>query len=144
MRLAILVRGPCPPAPLARLVTPGVLVIQSDRVGIERLAVNNGPGIVALLEGEVVHFVHDPTAGPATWQRLTISRKPAAEPKTRIGSWSAWQQRDEMRHLEALALQPALPEGTVSAAIGGGGADATQRLADWLLEQAELDTAAKG
>ena len=139
MRIVLVVRGLSPPAPLARLITPGVLVVQSDGKGLDRVAKSSGPAIAALLEGDAAHFVHDPAAGHATWQRVTISRRPGAEPKARVGSWSAWQQRDELQHLESLAQQPSLPEGTVVGAVGGSAADATERLTNWLLEQTALE-----
>lgn len=144
VRIVLVVRGPCTPAPLARVVTPGVLIVQSDGKGLEVVARSGGPAIAALLEGDAAHFVHDPSAGRDVWQRLTVSRRPTADPRSAVGRWSAWQQRDELRHLGGLVQAPSLPEITVAAAIGANGADPAERLATWLLEQAQLDATPRG
>ena len=144
VRMVLVVRGASPPAPLARLITPGVLVVQSGGTGLDRVAKSSGPAIAALLEGDAAHFVHDPAVGHATWQRLTITRRPGAESKARVGSWSTWQQHDELRHLESLSQPPSLPDGTVAGALGSGGADATERLTNWLLAETGLEGTPRG
>lgn len=53
-KFVLLVRGPAPPAPLARLASPGVFVAQAtgaeglDAIG--RLAAHDGPGVVGIFE----------------------------------------------------------------------------------------------
>jgi len=147
VRIVLVVRGECRPAPLARLVSPGVCVIQTDAAAtsLNRIGKGSGPAIAALLEGDVAHFVHDPDAGASSWQRLSITKRPGAEPKRSIGGWSAWQQRDELQMLNALATPPTLPDLTAAEAVGTNGAsgDPAQRLAAWLLQEAQLDGALK-
>lgn len=50
MKLVLIVRGACPPAPMACLIAPGVLVIQgTEAEALERLSGFDGPGVVALV-----------------------------------------------------------------------------------------------
>src|ERR1019366_2400837 len=45
-KLVLVVRGPCGPAPLARCITPGTLVLQTtDGAGLDRVASFDGPAI---------------------------------------------------------------------------------------------------
>ena len=47
-KLVLVVRGPCGPAPLARCITPGTLVLQTtDGSGLDRVASFDGPAIAA-------------------------------------------------------------------------------------------------
>lgn len=132
-RLVLLVRGATTPAPLVRLVTPGTLVMQTRELGdLARLASAEGPAIAAVFEQEAAFFRHDPAAGRAAWQRLTITHRPAP-PKRSVGGMSPRQQLEELMQLEALAAQPALPDGTVDALMPGGTGDPTERLTAWLL-----------
>lgn len=53
-KFVLLVRGTTPPAPLARLASPGVFVAQASGAGgltaVSRLAGHDGPGVVAIFE----------------------------------------------------------------------------------------------
>jgi len=141
VRLILLVRGPAAPAPLVRAITPGTYVAQlSPNGSLERAAACEGPAIVALFEGtqDVAAFVHDPANGRASWQRLTIDRRPAVEPKRSIAGVSPTQQREELRQLEALAEPPALPTAPVESLVASGSADPTERLTAWLLAESGL------
>jgi hypothetical protein len=65
-KFVLLVRGPAPPAPLARLASPGVFVAQAtgaeglDAIG--RLAHHDGPGVVGIFEegAGALLFSHGP------------------------------------------------------------------------------------
>ena len=141
MRLVLIVRGPSAPAPLVRLVTPGTLVIQTrDVEAVRRVAGAFGPAIAALFESEAALFTHDPLAGSAPWQRLTIVSRPSVMPKKQIGGVSARQQREELAQLEALAARPALPNDPVEAVVPPGEGDPAERLAAWLLAESGLAT----
>ncbi|HEU4994931.1 MAG TPA: hypothetical protein VFT29_08925 [Gemmatimonadaceae bacterium] len=144
VRIVLIVNGSCAPAPLARLVSPGVLVTQCEATELGLVAKSSGPAIAAVLDGNAARFVHDPRAGRASWQRITISQRPASDPRASVGRWSAWQQRDELLHLYSLAQAPSFPDMTVSAAVGIDENDAAGRLASWLLEQAQLDAVPRG
>ena len=134
-RLVLLVRGPTTPAALVRLITPGTLVMQArELTTLARVADFDGPAIAAIVEQEAAIFTHDPEAGSAAWQRLTISHRPTGVQKTLAGV-SPRQQREEMAQLEALAERPALPASPVEALVPGGNGDPTERLAAWLLAE---------
>jgi hypothetical protein len=140
-KIVLLVDGACAPAALVRLITPGVFVAQSqDETIYSQIATWPGAAIAALVPESCAQFVHDPSAGPELWQRVKV-RQPAADPKTRVSGLSSAQQIDELRQLEALAHQPAAPvvEGASAAA-----ADPVDRLAAWLLRQADLAEPAGG
>ena len=139
VRLILLVDEPSPPAPLARLVSPGVFVAQSgDMKAVERVKDFDGPAVVAVMNGTEARFVHDPRAGSAMWQRIEVTHMPDARPRKSLGVRSAWQQRDDLSHLKALIEQPVLPANSAEAlvaAIGGTTSDPAERLTAWLLDQ---------
>ena len=140
-RLAIVVQGPSTPAPLVRLVTPGTLVVQTKEAdALRQIADSAGPAIAALFDNEAALFTHDPLAGAAAWQRLTIHSRPSAPPKKTIGGVSPRQQREELLQLDALAEKPALPNAPVDAVVPTGTGDATERLTAWLLSESGLAT----
>ncbi|HKK08494.1 MAG TPA: hypothetical protein VKA44_06385 [Gemmatimonadota bacterium] len=144
-KVLLLIEGPTPPAPLVRLVTPGVLVIQTeDPEAIQRIGDFEGPAVAALLPrgSGAALFVHDPMGGDSPAARTTFDRLPDAGPLRPVGSWTVTQQAEELGQLESLAA----PLGTSEAPAKGGmedgrGADAVQpadRLAAWLLRQSNL------
>jgi hypothetical protein len=146
-KIVLVVRGPAPPAPLVRLVTPGVFVLQcSDPSDLARLAVVDGPAIAALLPETAARFVHDPASGATVAQRLRVSWLPAEEPRAPLGSYSAAQQAEELRQLVDLAAAgragaPATPGAAPPAADAAAGlppADPADRLAAWLIARADL------
>lgn len=134
-KLVLVVDGPSAPAPLVRLVTPGTLVLQShDGTGLDRLASTEGPAVAALVPETAARFLHDPTAGRESWQRLSVWHVPEA-PRKAVGGFSPWQMQEDLRQLEALAAAPLaqpLPSGAAPAAAGP---DAVDKLATWLLGQ---------
>lgn len=139
VRLILIVDGQCSPAPLARLVSPGVFVAQSgDTKVMDRLTEFDGPAVIAVMNGTEARFVHDPRAGSAIWQRIEITHMPDALPRKSVGTRSAWQQRDDLSHLKALIERPALPADSAAAlvaSVGGNHSDPAERLTAWLLEQ---------
>jgi hypothetical protein len=142
-KIILVVRGPAPPAALARLITPGVTVIQSsDPADLDVMAGTEGPAIAALLTEQACRFVHLPD-GQAGRGRLVVHHMPDEEPKRPIGTVSAFQQVDAMRHLASLASGWGLGA-SEAAAASGDGADgpapttAADMLAAWILRQADL------
>ena len=138
-RLMLLVRSPAPPAPLVRLITPGALVFQTsnDDTAVELLTKYSGaPSIGALVPEGCAEFVHTPGTGPAISQRTTVSVRPQGRRKPLPG-WTLWQQDQELQQLLALAAPP--PVAITSPAAEGHAATAepADRLAAWLLAQAE-------
>ena len=136
VKIVLIARGDASPVPLVRLITPRAFVAQTDDPGvIARLGRADGPGVVALMPPNTARFVHDPTAGAALGQRLTVSEVPSLDQKKRTGPFTAAQQREELDQLKSL-------QATAAAAPAAGpivaGADPVDKLAAWLLQQADL------
>lgn len=137
----LLVSGCSSPAPLARLVSPGVFVAQSDDTKVLSRAKDfDGPALIAVMTGAEARFVHDPRAGVSTWQRIEVTRIPTAQPRKSFGVRSAWQQRDDLAHLKSLVEQPVISAtaGAPPVTVPGNGADPADRLTEWLLDQSGL------
>jgi len=139
LKIVLVVRGgETSPAPLVRLVTPRTFVAQvTDESVLARLAAWSGPGIVGLMPAAAARFVHDPSAGSALGARLSIAEVPALDHKKRSGPFTVAQQREELEQLAALqsAAAAAVP---VAALAVAETADPVDKLAAWLLQQADL------
>ncbi|MHC4958922.1 MAG: hypothetical protein ACYTGN_11160 [Planctomycetota bacterium] len=155
LKVLLLVRGEAPAAPLVRLLSPKLYVQQADKADdLAGFASYAGPGVAALAPGQLACFSHDPARGDRVWERLELAGRPATTPR-RLGGRSAAQQREELAQLAALVERPAAPApapepvpapgtDTVSApapvaAVPAEPADAVDKLASWLLQQADLD-----
>lgn len=161
MKILLLVRGPMAPAPLVRLLTPGVLVMQTaDADALDAAGRFAGPAVAALVPEGSARFVHDPAAGGAMHQRLRIDFLPEDAALGPIDGTSAAQQREELALLRELAAAPPVriapsaspqsPPAAVAAAeaaappaaVGTGhpapDPPEADRLASWLLRQAGL------
>jgi hypothetical protein len=139
-KLVLVVRGEAAPAALVRCVTPGTFVLQTvDGAGLDKMAACEGPAIAALVPEGAAVFMHDPSAGPETWQRLTIAHLPQP-PSKAIGGLSAWQMGEDLKMLANLGRTPfAVPGASgASAAPAMGAGDAVDRLAGWLLDTSGL------
>jgi hypothetical protein len=146
-KIVLVVRGGSPPAPLVRLVTPGILVMQTaDPAELELLGTTAGPAIAALVPAEAGQFVHDPAE---EGRRLEVSHLPDTEPTRALGQVSAFHQAEELRLLRAMAAGEAAPvrePGTGTPAGDGAGpaapteapSEPVDLLAAWLLRQADL------
>lgn len=151
LKLVLLVRGATRPAPLARLVSPGVWVAQCGSVEeLRAMASWPGPGVAAVPDGEdggLVRFAHDPAAGERPWERILLGDEPAAlrERLARERERPAGEGSEELAHLLSLATPPVRPGAAPSENGGGaeGGAPAApepspaDRLAAWLLARTE-------
>ena len=135
-------RGACPPAPLVRLVSPGVFVQQATDIGdLARMARATGPAVAALVPEGAACFVHDPDGGPHVWQRVTVTARPKGGPRVVLGGRSAFQQNEELLQLEALAEAPPAAAPSADAAPSAPAyapADPVDKLAAWLLAHADL------
>ncbi len=133
-KIVLLVRGAAPPAPLARLVSPGVFVAQvTSPDELAAFAAFAGPGIVALVPEGAARFVHDPAAGVTLGERLRIDAMPERAPDRPLGPTSVFQQTEGLRQLAALV------ERAAPSVVGAAGpADTAGKLAAWLLGQADL------
>jgi hypothetical protein len=138
-KIVLVVRGPAPPAPLARCITPGTFVVQTvDGRGLDRIAAFNGPAVTAIMPEGAAVFMHDPTASREPWQRMTVRHLPDP-PKRAIGGQSAWQMTQDLRVVSDLAATPfSVPVAGGGAVPAMGAADATDKITAWLLGQAEL------
>jgi hypothetical protein len=141
-KLVLVIDGVVAPAPLARLIAPHTFVMQTTDAGaVARLAAFDGPGIVAVMpeSAKVALFAHDPAAGAALAQRLTVDELPD-RPKRAVAGGSARQQAEdlawlaELRALAAAQTQAAGP----AAAEAAAAVTPADQLAAWLLQQAEL------
>jgi hypothetical protein len=159
LRMILLVDAPASPAPLARLIAPGTLVMQvHDPSDLERLSGFPGPAVAALMPESCASFIHDPRAGEADDDpspALEILSLPDAPPRRWIGGTSPLQQARDLDLLRAWSRMPA-GGGAPSAGSPGSappdrGAPArdaasepAERLASWLLSQARLDDVEQG
>jgi hypothetical protein len=135
-KIVLVVDGPVPPAALVRLITPGVMVLQTDDAA--SLAVLNGvegPAIAALLPEGAARFVHDPSKGSTLAARLQVDSVPEEEPTRPIGRLTAFQQAEELRHLRALAPTTGADKEVAEPVVPATPPD---RLAAFLLHQADL------
>lgn len=138
VKIVLIVEGPATPAPLVRLITPGVFVGQvSDLSVLERLAAWEGPGVVALLPETSAAFVHDPSGGSELGGRLTVSAQPTGGNLHRVGPFTVTQQRDEVRQLSDLAERHAPVAVAAQTETSQEADDPVGKLAAWLLAQAD-------
>ncbi|MCP4092305.1 MAG: hypothetical protein GY747_02560 [Planctomycetes bacterium] len=137
---AILVYGQdCPPAPLARLVTPGVFVLQtSDCLGLDDFLSFEGSGIAAVVPLDAAHFAHDPRRGNTLAERMVGVELPETPSLRHRGGLSVMQQQQDLAQLQALASAE-----TPAAAAEGKAAKANpvDKLAAFLLGKAHLEEA---
>jgi hypothetical protein len=138
-KIVLVVNGPAAPAPLVRLITPGMTVIQTDDpVELAALSATPGPGIAALMPEGAAKFVHAP-GGKSLNERLTVSFLPEQEPKKALGSISVFQQAEELRQLRALAASVQIPAAAEKeTAPAGAEMDEAGQLAAWLIHQARV------
>ena len=156
-KIVLVVHPPAPPAALARLVTPGVLVMQTaEAAELAEAAAFPGPAIAALVPEGAARFVHRPGRGGTPGERLEIGFLPDQAAIRPLDGMSAWHQREELallRELKGASARMEVPgdQGRVPSTSDPGGespgtghlnlepavADA-DRLAAWLLRQAEL------
>jgi len=153
--IVLLVEGQAPPAPLARLITPGVFVMQSDDPGaVHRLGAVAGPAVVAVMPAGTARFVHSP-AGDGGTGHIEVSHLPAQEPRRPLGPISVFQQQQELRLLALLAsagkeneapkpevdgAEPIVHVAAQGNAVvpGATAADPVGTLAAWLLARVDL------
>lgn len=140
-KLILVVRGPATRAPLARLIRPGLLVVQATEAkGFGDFAGFEGPAVAAVMPEGMV-FSHDPRRGSTYARRLVVESPLEDEDAT----------DENVKHLSELANLGAAPppapapvteEATEPApeAPPGTSNEPTDadRLAGWLLEQAGL------
>lgn len=135
-KIVLVVRGAAAPAPLARCITAGTMVLQTtDGSGLDRVAAYDGPAMAAVMPEGAAVFFHDPAAGREPWQRLTVHGL-GEVPKRAISGMSAWQMTEDRTLLGDLARTPfAIPVSGGSPAPAVGSEDAVERIAAWLLGQ---------
>lgn len=143
-KIVLVVRGVAPPAALARLITPGLLVVQTENpADLGAVTEAAGPAIAALVPADACQFTHSPAADGGRG-RLVVRHMPTEEPKRPLGSLSVFQQTEAMRHLAALAAGWGLSAPETTAPSGDGAsapapaASAADNLAAWILRQADI------
>jgi hypothetical protein len=141
-RVVLIVRTPAPPAALVRLITPATLVFQTNHEAtaadlLDRFA--DAPSVGALMPEGCAEFVHAPDAGASVSARLSIDTRPQGSRKPLPG-WTGWQQEQELQQLIALSTPPVSVAATPENAVASR-ADPADRLAAWLLSQADASPA---
>jgi len=154
MKILLLTEGPTPPAPLARLISPGILVAQAhDPEVLERVAAFPGPAVAALVPGSCAAFIHDPGTGATDGDAAPAFRilsLPDSTPRSWVGGMSPAQQTRDLELLRVWSRTPNGPPGSDVAAPEGASKkegvkepdptiEPAERLAAWLMSQAELD-----
>ncbi len=139
-KIVLVVNGPAAPAPLVRLITPGVAVIQTDDpADLAILGAIQGPAVAALMPEGCARFTHSPMAGKTLEERLQVSVLPDEEPKRALGGISAFQQAEELGQLAALGQShQAVPVVEGQESEGPPDMDEAGQLASWLVSQADL------
>lgn len=141
VRFVLMIDSPTTVAPLARLISPGVFVAQcGDLQALQSVVDYDGPVVIAAMSADEACFTHDPRAGNAAWQRVTLVRIPDVVPRKSFALRSVWQQRDDVAHLRSLAERPvwsASSADPLAMPASGSNAvfDPAERLTAWLLEQ---------
>ncbi|MDT8340289.1 MAG: hypothetical protein RQ751_02145 [Longimicrobiales bacterium] len=134
-KIVLVVRGKAPPAALARLVSPDVLVAQAPaEAGLAlaaELAPMEGPGLVALFESDAgaLPFVNRP--GKA----LEVDREALTAQLEAVSRRRGQPGILELRHLASLSTLPA----PVAAGSAPAGEKTVDQLAAWLLSRTDLD-----
>ena len=138
-KIVLVVNGPAAPAPLVRLITPGLTVVQTDDpLELAALGATPGPGIAALMPEGAAKFVHAP-GGKTLNERLTVGFLPEKGPRKALGSISVFQQVEELRQLQALAASVQVPAAAAAEpAPVGAEMDEAGQLAAWLIHQAKI------
>lgn len=144
-KIILIVHGTAPPAPLARLVSPHVLVLQTDDpADLGQVASFAGPAIAAVCHDGLMSFVHQPGAGSAYSSRLTVGKFPEDGPSNAVGAQSIFRQAEDLEHLRELSVArssaPTVPASVGAEPAGQEDVDPVDRLAGWLLQQADLPT----
>jgi len=113
-KIVLVVNGPAAPAPLVRLITPGVTV-------------------------GAAKFTHVPGEGKGLNERLNVEYLPEKEPKRALGAISAFQQVEELRQLASMtASVEAMATVEVESGSGAPPMDEAGQLASWLIHQANF------
>jgi hypothetical protein len=135
-RIVLLVRKPAPPAALARLVVPGVLVAQSPSEDVlAELKGWDGPAIVAVVPETDAAFSYRPeSTGTGT---LQVHRLPEG-PVRPVGTLSVARQTGELALLRMLDGAGAARVAAAAAPDASPEADPADLLAAWLLRQATI------
>ena len=135
-KIILLLRGETTPAPLVRLITPGILVAQATDVsGLKLVGKWEGPGIGAVVPASAAQFVHDPKAGAETVDRIKISYLPEGKRRKPLGGASVAQQAEELLQVQALGKAPKPAADAEEPEVPINPAD---KLAAWLLTRADL------
>ncbi len=132
----LLVRKPAPPAALARLIAPGAVVAQGAEAGVLELVGGvDGAVAVAIVPEDAAAFRYrgDTEDGPGS---LVVASLPEEAPRA-IGTLSVPRQEADLALLQL--LDGAVAGRVVAAAsVPGEEVDPADRLAAWLLRQANV------
>jgi hypothetical protein len=143
VKIVLVVNGPAPVAPLARLIAPHTFVMQNaDAATVSSLGEFAGAGIVAVLPDGCARFRHDPSRGSRLSQRLEIEPVPDALLLPTVGRYTARRQAEDVAWLRELAQLTDLARVDEQTEVAQNDECApADQLAGWLLRGADLDSA---
>jgi hypothetical protein len=151
-KIVLFVREPSPPAPLVRLLASGAMVLQTNQE--EELAALEGfegPAIAARMPDTAARFEYRPDSPGEGGDNLTVHHLPDTSPRAWIGGMSPRQQQSDLHLLQAWERRLQAPSRPPASGASDAGtdpgevptpnaeSDPAERLAAWLLSQAELD-----
>lgn len=143
MKIVLVVNGPAPVAPLARLIAPQTFVMQcTDAAAVSRLGEFAGAGIAAVLPDGSARFSHDPSRGTRLSQRLELESLAESVLLPAVGRSNPRRQAEDvawLRELNDLATHARVeqqPQPESDSAV-----TPADQLAGWLLRNADLDRA---
>jgi len=131
MKIVFNVTGDAPAAALSRVISPRVFVQQETSDGnLAAFKAFDGIAVAAFLPDTAVCFVHDPSAGATTYERIVSIVFPNEVRKRAIGGISPAQQAEDYTLLESLSVPPEI--------AGDATSDPAGKLSAWLLSQTDL------
>lgn len=138
--IVLLVRKPAPPAALARLVTPGTLVVQGgDAAALDALRTWDGPAVVAVVP-DAASFTYRPEEDGPGELRVEALPEDRCRP---VGRISVPRQESDLALLKVLDAAVA-GRVTAAAVVEAETVDPTDKLAAWLLRQATIPGPGEG
>ena len=108
---------------------------------VDSLANWGGAGVAAIVPESAARFAHDPGVGALPTERIRIVELPEDQRRRPVGGVSVKQQSEELLQLRSLAGQmgaPAAGAAEPAAAAVPASSDPADKLAAWLLSQADL------
>lgn len=135
----------CPPAVLVPLLSPRVRLLQTTDIGdLDDLPTCEGPTVVAIVPEGAGVWLHSPVDDHGSGARIAVRHLPEEGDVRPVPGVSEWRQREDLRHLAALAAAPGVAGGAAASSNGrqpGDPVEPVDMLAAWLIKQADVPSA---